>query len=270
MDTFYSLCLLILIAYLILFFLAKIIFAIFGGGEKKKSSKKKAKPPKTKYSKVKEVKQDLISVEQLEREESQIKKESFVYLDTALPDEKKFDPNSLIEEKQEPIEDKTSINTYLNETKENEKREALRQRREQFLKELNNPLNKYEQPKVNNKDDDFSSWLIKDEDNQSTDRSAEELRRIQETQNRINLARENFRKMKEAESRSRLYGLEGDIPIKPKANGKLSYEEVESLLDGMEAKQADNKITLKEEFNNLSRDMKIFVLAKMINSDFKL
>ena len=55
-----------------------------------------------------------------------------------------------------------------------------------------------------------------------------------------------------------------------KCNNKVSYEEVENLLDGMEAKQADNKLTLKDEFNNLSRDMKIFVLAKMINSDFKL
>ena len=141
LDTFLHLCVLILITYLILFLLAKAMFAIFGG--EKKPSKKKSKPPKTKFSKVKEVKQDLISVEQLEKEESQIKKDSFVFLDSALPEDKKFDPSSLIEEKQ-PVqaEDKTAIDQYLNETKENEKREKLRQRREQFLKELNNPLSR--------------------------------------------------------------------------------------------------------------------------------
>ena len=266
MDTFLHLCVLILITYLILFLLAKAMFAIFGG--EKKPSKKKSKPQKTKFSKVKEVKQDLISVEQLEKEESQIKKDSFVFLDSALPEDKKFDPNSLIEEKQ-PVqaEDKTAIDQYLNETKENEKREKLRQRREQFLKELNNPLKKYEKPEVDNKDDDFSSWLIKDEEKSTSDKSLEDLKRIQETQNRINLARENFRRMKEAETRSRAYAMENTMP---KCNNKVSYEEVENLLDGMEAKQADNKLTLKDEFNNLSRDMKIFVLAKMINSDFKL
>lgn len=259
-DSFFSLCFRLLIIYLILFLFAKIIFALFGGAKKEKK-KKKGKTPKTPFSKKKEVKQDLISLEQLAEEEKRIVNDNFVFLEDDLPNELKFNPE-LFDKKEEPVmvEGDSSINKYLDESKDNARKELLRQRREEFLKEMNNPLKKYERPRIDNSQDDLSSMILTNSGNnlfQNDPRSLERYR-----QERMNVARENLRRMREMED-----GRVRRTPIS--RSRKWSYDEVEDLLDDMESRRGRHELTLKDEFNNLSRDMKIFVLAKMINSDFK-
>lgn len=262
-DQFFTLCFRLLVIYLILFLLAKIIFAIFGGGKKEKKKSKKSKPPKTPFSDKKEVQQDLISLEQLAEEEKREVVDNFVLLADDLPEELRFHPDAF-DKKEEPVlvEADSSINKYLDETKDNARKDLLRRRREEFLKELNNPLSKYERPKIDNSQDDLSGMILNSKNSdflQGDPRSYEKYR-----QERMNVARENLRRMREMEG-------ESGIRRTPMArNKKWDYDEVEGLLDEMESKRERNELTLKEEFNNLSRDMKIFVLAKMINSDFKL
>lgn len=257
-DSFFNLCFGILIVYLILFLFAKIIFALFGGSKKEK--KKKSKPPKTPFSDKEEVKQDLISLEQLEAEKQQVEEQRFILLDDELPAEMRFNPETF-DKKEEIIKiESETVSKYLDETKDNERKELLRRRREEFLKELNNPLSKYERPRIDNSQDDLSSMILKEGvGGFSQDASSFERKR----QERMNVARENLRRMRE---------LEGDSFNRraiSSRNKKWDYDEVGSLVDEMEEKRIRNEISLKEEFNSLSRDMKIFVLTKMINSNFK-
>jgi len=260
-NKLFSLCFTLLIIYLILFLFAKIIFALFGGSKKEKKGKK-GKPPKTPFSDKKEVQQDLISLEQLAEEEKREAEDNFILFSQDLPEEMRFHPESFNQKEEQVLaETDTTINKYLDETKDNTRKDLLRRRREEFLKEMNNPLSRYERPKVDNSQDDLSSMILKDGNNgfvQGDPRSYEKYR-----QERMNIARENLRRMRE---------LEGEDRVRRTSisrNKKWDYGEVEELLDEMEAKKGRNELTLKEEFNNLSRDMKIFVLTKMINSDFK-
>ena len=260
-DKFFTLCFGILVVYLILFLFAKFIFALFGGGKKEKK-KKKSKPPKTPFSDKKEVQQDLISLEQLAEEEKREVVDNFVFLQEDLPETMRFNPETFNIKAEAPIfETDSSINRYLDETRDNSRKDMLRKRREEFLKEMNNPLSRYEKPKIDNSQDDLSSMILNKGNSdfiQGDPRSYEKYR-----QERMNVARENLRRMREMEGES--FSRKAPVP----RNKKWDYDEVGSLLDDMEAKRDRNELTLKEEFNNLSRDMKIFVLAKMINSDFK-